>query len=453
MVTIIAALLLVTPLWAQQVYIKLGQARVEKSPLAIVQPKFLGSPTKNPNHSSLSHEIREILSRDLSVLGYFKLQSANSFIESPSQSGLKPVLPGVENSNGFLWESWKSIGTDFLIRLGFDINGSDLVLDVYAYHVPKAEVILAQKYSGPLLDMRRIMHRIADDFVFKVSGQKTFLTKHLVVAASPPQSKSRELYIMDWDGQNKKQLTQHRTVTLSPAWSHDGKKIAYTAFMQRKSTGERNPDLYLYNLETQKSQVVSYRKGMNSGAHFEKNGHLLITISGGDHPDIYRVDTQGQIIKKITHGPLGSMNVEPALSPDGQILAFSSDRAGRPMIYIADREGQNPKRLTFAGTFNAAPSWSPDGKILAFSGWAEKAFDIFTIDVQGQNLKRITQFMKPHGRQASHENPDFSPDGRVIVYTSNRTGSSQLFMSLSDGLEEWRLTEDSWSYYQPKWSP
>jgi TolB protein len=118
-----------------------------------------------------------------------------------------------------------------------------------------------------------------------------------------------------------------------------------------------------------------------------------------------------------------------------------------------DADGNNPKRLTFAGSFNAAPSWSPDGKTIAFAGWAEKAFDIFTIDAMGSNLKRITKANKANGRQASHENPDFSPDGRVIIYTSNRTGNTQLFMSLADGSEEWRITQDSWSYFQPKWSP
>lgn len=444
------ALLLSVQLWAQQVYIKLGEAQIEKSPLAIASPKYLGSSAKNPNHASLANEIREILARDLAVVGYFKIQSSATFIELTAQSGLKPAP---KDPNGFVWQSWREIGTEFLIKTGFDIDGKNISIDTYAYHVPKGDLILSNKYSAPLHELRKVVHTIADDFTYKVSGKRTFLLKKILVTATTSESQSRELYIMDWDGENKRQITQHQTVVLSPAWSHDGKKIAYTAFMQRRSTKTRNPDLFIYDLDTQKSKVVSYRKGMNSGACFEKSGNLLITISGDDNPDIYRIDESGNILKKLTDGPMGAMNVEPRISPRGDQIAFSSDRAGRPMIYVMDVEGNNPKRLTFAGSFNAAPSWSPDGKTIAFAGWAEKAFDIFTIDAMGSNLKRITKANRANGRQASHENPDFSPDGRVIIYTSNRTGNTQLFMSLADGSEEWRITKDSWSYFQPKWSP
>jgi TolB protein len=437
-------------MWSQQVYIKLGEAQIAKSPLAIVQPKFLGSVAKNPNHASIANEIKEILMNDLAVVGYFKVQSSSAFLESPAQSGLRPAP---KDPNGFLWESWKSIGSDFLIRIGFDFEGSNLVLEAYVYHVAKEQLIMANKYEGPVSDLRKVVHTFADDFVFKISGKRTFLLKKILVTAKAPGSQHRELFIMDWDGQNKSQITRHQTVVLSPAWSKDGKKIAYTAFMQRRSTKTRNPDLYVYDLETQKSRVLSYRKGMNSGAVFESNGNLLITISGDSNPDIYRVDGSGNILKKLTNGPMGAMNVEPAISPDGDQIAFSSDRAGRPMIYVMDKDGNDPKRLTFAGTFNAAPCWSPDGKMIAFAGWAEKAFDIFTIDPTGSNLKRITKATRPDGRQASQENPDFSPDGRAIIYTSNRSGPSQLFLSLADGSEEWRITHDTWSYNQPKWSP
>lgn len=444
------ALLLTGQLWAQQVYIKLGEAQVDKSLLAITQPKYLGSVTKNPNHSSLGNQIRQILIQDLSMIGYFKIQSSSSFIESSAESGLRPAP---KDPKGFRWDSWKGIETEFLMRVGFDIEGSNLVIDAYVYHVSKGELVVANKYVGPLSDLRKVVHTAADEVVFKISGKRSFFLKKILVTAIAPGTQSREIYVMDWDGANKTPITQHKTVTLSPAWSKDGKKIAYTAFMQRKSTKTRNPDLYVYDLETQKSRVISYRKGMNSGANFEADQNLLITISGDDNPNIFRVDATGNIIKKLTNGPMGAMNVEPAISPDGQSIAFSSDRAGRPMIYIMNREGENPRRLTFAGTFNAAPSWSPDGRTLAFAGWAEKAFDIFTIDVTGANLKRITKARRADGRQASHENPDFSPDGRVIVYTSNRTGYNQLYLSLADGSEEWRITQDTWSYNQPKWSP
>lgn len=435
---------------AQQVYIRLGEAQVQKSLLAIVDVQFLGSVTRNPNHASLSNDIRQIMQKNLSVVGYFNIQSSSAFVEPVTQNGLRPHPT---DSKGFKWESWRGIGTEFMIRSGFDIVGKNLVLETYAYHIPRGELIMGKRYQGPLSDLRTLVHTFSDDFVHAVTGKRTFFLSKIVVGASRPNSTEREIFVMDWDGENRKQITRHRTLTLSPAWSRDGSKIAYTAYMQRKSTKTRNPDLYIYDIATQKSTVASYRRGMNSGAAFEPGDTLLMTISGDNNPDIYRIKHNGEIVKKLTSGPVGAMNVEPASSPDGKSIAFSSDRAGRPMIYVMDSEGNSPRRLTFAGTFNAAPSWSPDGKTLAFAGWAEKAFDIFTIDVTGSNLKRITKASRSNGRQAAHENPDFSPDGRVILYTSNRTGTPQIYMSLADGSEEWRITSDSMSYFQPKWGP
>ncbi|MCS6838137.1 MAG: translocation protein TolB [Bdellovibrionaceae bacterium] len=436
--------------WAQQTYIKLGEATIEKSTLAIPEPVYLGNAQAGSSFIKVRSEIWDVLLRDLSVVGYFNIYPVSKLDEIDPSSGL---MPKEIEKNGFDFAEYKKAKVDFIVKVGFRIDKNTLIIESYSYQVAQASTILAHRYQGDLSSLREMVHKLADDFVTKISGKPTFLTKKLAVLIQKPKEVHKELYIMDWDGENRKKITDHKTILLSPAWSKDGRKIAYTAFMQRKSSKVRNADLFIYDLDRQKSELISFRKGINSGACFEPNGTLLITISTDADPDIYRIDMKGNIIKKLTHGPLGALNVEPAVSPDGKWIAFSSDRAGRPMIYISNAEGEDVRRLTFAGTFNAAPTWAPDSKTLAFAGWIDKAFDIYTIDRDGQQIKRITKAFKKDGKQASHENPDFSPDGRVIIYTSNRTGKSQLYMSLSDGSEEWAITQDQLNYYQPRWSP
>jgi TolB protein len=209
-------------------------------------------------------------------------------------------------------------------------------------------------------------------------------------------------------------------------------------------------------VKTGKRWLVSYRTGMNSGAEFlPDNRNMLITLSQGKTADIYKMSVDGKSIVPLTHGPSLAMNVEPAISGDGNMIAFSSDRSERPMIYTMNTAGGDIKRKTFAGLYNSTPTWSPDGKKIAFAGLdkTHDAFDIFIVNTDGSGLQRLTSAHRPNGHWASNEDPAFSPDGRQILFVSDRTGTRQLFLINTDGTNERRLTYDRLYYSKPKWGP
>lgn len=438
---------------AEQVYIKIGEAKTKKSLIAFPNLQYKGSPTSANRNLEFGAELYNVINNDLDVSSYFQFIAQSAFIEDTKKIGLKPVPT---DPNGFKFDSWKSIGADFLIKAAYEINGDQIELETYLYHVPKSTLVFGKKYvgaKGSKSVVRKMAHSFANDVLKNLTGKSGPFNSRVVATSDRGGGQFREVYVMDWDGVNTEKITNHNSIALSPAWSPDGKKIAYTAYVQKRSTKQRNADMFLYDLTTGKRTSLSSRQGMNSGANFSIDGNsVYLTISQGVSPDIYKVNLDGDQLNKLTRGPNNSMNVEPAVSPDGSKIAFSSDRSGKPMIHVMDIDGSNVKRITFAGVFNSSPAWSPDGKKIAFAGQADGNFDIFTMDVDGSNIQRITSAKKKNGRAADNEDPSFSPDGRFIMYSSNRTGKNQIYFSTVDGAEERRVTQDNHNYFKPKWS-
>jgi TolB protein len=433
-----------------QIYIKMGEAQTKKSLLALPPLQFIGNPNASSNYQAIGAELFRVISNNLSVSTYFQFISQSAFLEDTSKTNIRPHP---SDPNGFKFDTWKQIGAEFLIRASFSVAGDSVTLETYTYHVPRGTVVLGKKYRGPSNSVRRIAHTFCNDILEALTGKTGMYLSKVVAASDRGGGNFREIYVLDWDGANVQKVTNHKSITLSPAWSPDGTKIAYTAFVQRSRTKTRNADMFIYELLTGKRWLVSYRQGINSGANFAPdNENLFLTLSQSGTPDIYKMGIDGSLKGRITNGPRGAMNVEPAVSPDGRKIAFSSDRSGQPMVYVMNADGSNVKRITFAGKYNATPAWSPDGKKLAFAGWSDDHFDIFTVNADGSDMVRITSATKPNGKPAQNEDPTFSPDGRHIMYTSNRTGTSQIYISNLDGSEERRITADNFNYYKPKWS-
>jgi TolB protein len=175
--------------------------------------------------------------------------------------------------------------------------------------------------------------------------------------------------------------------------------------------------------------------------------HSRITFVSqvGKGKEIFVMDYDGDRIKKLTGN--GSLNLNPAWSPDGTEIAFLSYRSGRPELVILSSKGELRKAFPQHGELNLAPDWSPDGGKIAFTGSRDGNSEIFLLTVASGSLTRLTN------NPALDTSPSWSPTGREIAFVSDRSGNPQIYLMDAEGTNVRRLTyEGNWNDL-PAWSP
>ncbi len=375
-------------------------------------------------------EFYEVLENDLRLSGWFEIMDPASFLE-PTGTGVRP--------GQFRFEDWDSLGTSVLAKtLLQSRNGNQLYAEVWVYDVAGTRRLGARNFSADGDHARLLAHKVANEIIYRVTLREgPFNTRF---ACSGSFSGNKEIYTVDFDGYGLTRITKNGDINIQPAWDGTGRRIAFTSY------AAGNPDLYVADLGAGQITRLSARNGINSGADWHPTRNILaVTLSPGGNPDIFTLDgATGRQLAQLTND-LG-IDVGPAYSPDGSMIAFTSDRSGGPQIYVADAEGNNPRRVTFMGNYNVDPTWAPDGSKLAFVG-RDGNFDVLTVNLDGSQLTRITQ------GQGDNEDPTFSPDGYYIAFSSTRTGQSHIWASTINGRHQVQLTRGKGGYTNPDWSP
>jgi hypothetical protein len=179
---------------------------------------------------------------------------------------------------------------------------------------------------------------------------------------------------------------------------------------------------------------------------------------GSQNTDIYLMDAEGNGELRLTDHP--AVDVEPAWSPDGQNLAFSSDRHGKsgyPQIYTMTADGERIEQVTTGFAEADSPSWSPDGARIAFRAFSEAGDEIFTANSDGSDLVQVSN-ERDDGASGAYW-PAWSPDGSRIAHkrirydAETQTDSEALYSMTSEGAEVERLTPEFFFDGAPTWSP
>jgi TolB protein len=411
-------------------YISVGTAQTKKAVIAFPEVR-----SNDVMTGLLGKSISDIVQKDLQFMSLFNFLSPSSFIENPTQAGILPET--------FKLNEWAAIGTEFLLKTSL-VKGPEqtLAFETHVYDVAAAKQIFSKRYIAPVSDLKNLAHNFANDVMQNLTGMPgIFLTK---IAMSCDKSGKKEIYMMNYDGTDVKQVTHHRSIAFGPAWSPDGTRLAYS-LITRHSDNNKNIDLYEFNFANNTVRLLSDKIGINSGAAYAPDGKkIALTLSYLGNPEIFILDTTTRKITRVTRSY--GFDVDPSWSPDGESLTFVSSRTGRPMVFSSKADGTKIQRLTFAGRYNATPTWSPRNNKIGFAGWIDKSFDIFIMNPDGTTIERLTK------NQGNNEDPFFSPDGNFILFSSNRTGQKNIYLMNVDGTFVKRLTYGLGNCVAPKWS-
>lgn len=298
--------------------------------------------------------------------------------------------------------------------------------------------IFTREYPIPNPPDRRAMHPFSDDIVLYLTGERGIAQTR--IAFIRDHGGSREIEIVDYDGENQAPLTHLRTIVISPAWSPSGDALAFTSF----ASGEAG--VYGFRLADGKTWRISPASGMSSAPRWSPDGRsIAYARSTSGNTDIFIADAAGGNPTRLTMDP--AIDTSPSFSPDGSRIVFTSDRSGTPQVYMMDRDGSNPHRLTFYGKESDSPDWSPRGDLIVFVSMFDDAYDLCVIQPDGGGFARLT------AGEGAHENPHWAPDGRHLVFSQRTAGVRRIYVMASDGSGKRVLTDGNGDQYNPAWSP
>lgn len=368
--------------------------------------------------ADISNEIAAVISNDLWTSGFFKVNM---------KSGT-PLTDGVAGGQGALAS----------IAGKYQLVGSRIAIQPHVTDLASSRTILKNDYNDAATRQRYVLHKIADDIVYSLTGERG-IARSKIAFVSEKRDNVKEIAIMDYDGQNIVELTNNKSINLSPAWSPDGSKICYSTFK------DNNLDLYVMNLQTNTLSRLSNVQGLNSAAAWSPDGsNIALTLTQDGNAEIYILEVEEKKLRRLTYN--NAIDSSPSWSPSNREMAFTSDRSGSPQIYIMDSDGLNLRRLTFEGSYNDSPAWSPRGDKIAFVSRTASGFDVYTIDVTGENMMRLTD------SSGSNEDPSWSPNGFSLIFSSTRNGRKAIYSMFWDGSDQKQLTSGG-THYLPAWSP
>lgn len=420
----IAASLVATMPARAVVEININKGVVEPLPIAVTD--FLSG-------DQLGANITSVIAADLERSGLFAPINKGAFIEKISNPDASPRF-----------EDWKVINAQALVtgRITKQPDGR-LKAEFRLWDTFGGQQLIGQQFFTTPDNWRRVAHIIADAIYERLTGEKGYFDTRIVFVdeSGPAQKRVKRLAIMDQDGANVRYLSDGRDMALTPRFSPNRQEVTYMSF----AGGQ--PRVYLLQLETGQRELVGNFPGMSIAPRFSPDGQKVVMslLQDDGSANVYTMDLRNRTTTRLTSSQ--AIDTSASYSPDGLQIVFSSDRGGRPQLYIMGADGSNPRRISAGDGSYSTPVWSPRGDLIAFTKQSQGQFSIGVMKTDGTGERLLTSGFH-------NEGPTWAPNGRVLMFFRKAAGAGgpKLFTIDLTGRNERQIQTPNFAS-DPAWSP
>jgi len=403
----------------------------------------------------------ETLSKDVGASGQLKLvsksmmpvftpQQPSDFVTpapvqpepAPRKRGRPAPPPQPTNGGGHWIADWSSppLSANYLAFGYTAVQNGVFVLRGWLFDVSKPDVSSAQMLGKTYLasvdeaGARKTAHEFATDII-ALFGGKSMFGSHIYYVHQANSRSPKEIWRMDPDGGNAIQLTRFGDMSVEPAISPDGSKVAFASNRGGKWA------IFVFSVDPVRDlRFYNPNARMNLYPSFTADSKQIVfgSTAGSDRCcRIFIANLDGSNLRPLTTSVF--IDAEPKVNPKtGADVVFASGRSGPEQIYKMNIDGGDVERLS-DGTGEASnPAWHPNGQKIAFAwtrGFAAGKFNIFIMDVTTRSYNQLTH------DEGKNENPSWAPDGIHLAFMSNRTGTEQIWTMLADGSQPQQITK------------
>ena len=253
---------------------------------------------------------------------------------------------------------------------------------------------------------------------------------------------SLNLWLMDSEGKERRQLTSGDVQDFAPRFTSDGKRVLFVS-------NRRNGRWDIWSINTDGSNLSRITETEGKTGLWERSHYpfptpdgkgLVFIIYKKSHGSVWHMDMESGNIRRITSGGFG--DDFPMVSPDGKEIVFKSTRQGNGDIWSIDRSGKNYKRLTYENYPEFYPAWSPDGNKISYVTNKGGVFDVWVMDKDGRNKKKLTKYLSKGAWglrfdyndlvEAGYYHVSWHPDGTKLALTTWDSDKKESYLTMLD---------------------